>query len=299
VLSTRKTCFVVSRIGEKGSPERRHADAVFHAIIKPALAPRDFRVIRIDRDDAPGYVTDDIVDYLLRAELVVADVTGPLPGSPGAGRWSPPNPNVMYELGIRHAWCRPTILIAHRTTKLPFDINGVSTIFYGDLESKAAMNEVRMRIRKQLRQIERGRGSVRAFDRALEEAAQPLCRRVTLNELRLVLDRFTFALGEVDREVTHESEPKRTDALRALASMALGHFDRLESASYVLQQFALESDDEELGDALKQVKNIVEKWRRIDDFANATRSSPSAVKRFGRILRGIERGARKLMRRLS
>ena len=40
------------------------------------------------------------------------------------------NPNVFYEVGYAHALNKPTILIAEKTTKLPFDVSPFRTLFY-------------------------------------------------------------------------------------------------------------------------------------------------------------------------
>lgn len=40
------------------------------------------------------------------------------------------NPNVMYELGIRHALCKKTILITQDLSEIPFDLKGYFCIQY-------------------------------------------------------------------------------------------------------------------------------------------------------------------------
>jgi len=53
----------------------------------------------------------------LESDIIIADIT-------------PPNPNVFYELGYSHALGKPTILLAQRESRLPFDVSGFRVIFY-------------------------------------------------------------------------------------------------------------------------------------------------------------------------
>lgn len=92
--SAKKRCFVISPIGDKGSPERRHADMVLNSIIKPALP--DFEIKRADDFGTPDMITDRVVEAIIAYELVVADLTGR-------------NPNVFYEIGLRHMLAKPII----------------------------------------------------------------------------------------------------------------------------------------------------------------------------------------------
>ena len=57
-------------------------------------------------------------------------IQGPLGLFNGTVRSSAPNENVFYELGYAHALKKPTILLADRTKKLPFDVSGYRCLFY-------------------------------------------------------------------------------------------------------------------------------------------------------------------------
>lgn len=112
----KKRCFVISPIGDEGSPTRRHADMVLNSIIKSALS--GFDVKRADDFGTPDMITDKIIEAILNYELVVADLTGH-------------NPNVFYEIGIRHMISKPIIPIkGDSDTRLPFDLGAINTIFY-------------------------------------------------------------------------------------------------------------------------------------------------------------------------
>lgn len=129
-----KRCFVISPIGEAGSPTRKHMDMVFNSIIIPAFEELDFeKPYRSDHDDDPGLITDKMIESIATDKLVIALLTDL-------------NPNVFYELGIRHSMQRPTIHLCANGTKLPFDNNDQRTIFY-DIEDfynhKEASNKIK------------------------------------------------------------------------------------------------------------------------------------------------------------
>lgn len=46
--NTKRTCFVISRIGDEGSDIRKHADDVFGLLIQPALEKYGIEPIRAD-----------------------------------------------------------------------------------------------------------------------------------------------------------------------------------------------------------------------------------------------------------
>src|SRR5438105_14614412 len=115
-----KTCFVIGPIGEAGSPTRTAADDFMQYIVNPCPALAEFEYdppLRADKLGEPGRITSQIIRLLNDADLVVADLTGS-------------NPNVYYELSLRHARAKPAIQLAHRGTLPSFDIYDSRTIEY-------------------------------------------------------------------------------------------------------------------------------------------------------------------------
>lgn len=117
-----KTCFVVSPIGEEGSAIREKADKVLRYVIKPALEEIGYEVERADESSEAGSISKSVIQKVINSDLVIADLTNN-------------NPNVFYELAIRHAIAKPFVQIIEKGEKIPFDIYDIRTIQYElDLE---------------------------------------------------------------------------------------------------------------------------------------------------------------------
>jgi len=108
-------CFIISPIGSSGSDERKHADLVLGSLIEPALAELGLRPVRADKISKPGLITAQVIDHLVKAPLVLADL-------------SFGNANVFYELALRHATRRPTVQIVRSSDPLPFDVGQFRTV---------------------------------------------------------------------------------------------------------------------------------------------------------------------------
>ena len=141
-----KRCFVVSPIGLEGSVERKHSDLVLNYIIKPVLECKfEYDVRRGDDVGHTGMITVDVINSIFDSELVIADL-------------SFLNPNVFYELGLRHSTESPVIHIAARGTNLPFDNADHRTIFF-DLSDWGSQEIARDELTKKVEAIERNAGA--------------------------------------------------------------------------------------------------------------------------------------------
>ena len=121
-----KVCFVIAPIGEEGSEIRRRSDQVLNHIITPAAKDCGYETIRADTISEPGIITSQVIQHLIDDALVIADLTGR-------------NPNVFYELAIRHAVRKPIVQLIQIGEPIPFDVAQSRTIQvdHHDLDSVA------------------------------------------------------------------------------------------------------------------------------------------------------------------
>ena len=141
-----RTCFVIAPIGTEGSDVRVRSDQVLKHIITPAARECDYEAIRADQISEPGLITSQVIQHVVEDPLVIADLTGR-------------NPNVFYELALRHALKKPVVQIIHATESIPFDVAASRTIHvdHHDLDSAARAKE---EIVKQIRSVERNPSEV-------------------------------------------------------------------------------------------------------------------------------------------
>ena len=137
---TRQLCFVDMPFGKKtdlASGTQIDFDQIYQTGIKPAIEDAGLEALRGDEERTGGIIHSAMFARLLLAEFVVADLTMA-------------NPNVFYELGIRHA-AKPftTVPIFANVRALPFDVALVRAIPY-ELENGQMMEEPARKLRAEL-----------------------------------------------------------------------------------------------------------------------------------------------------
>jgi hypothetical protein len=100
-------------------------EEVYDYVIKPAVEAAGLEPWRADRRGGAGWIHRRMIRDLVAADVAIADITSL-------------NPNVFYELGVRHALRRQvTIMVRKSGTQIPFNVRDFPVIDY-DTKLKAA-----------------------------------------------------------------------------------------------------------------------------------------------------------------
>lgn len=103
-------CFIIMPIADHPDYKQGHFKRVYEDIIKPACQAAGYRAVRADDVAQTNLIHLDILQKLLESPMAICDL-------------STRNPNVLFELGLRQAFDKPTILIQEVGTPQIFDIN--------------------------------------------------------------------------------------------------------------------------------------------------------------------------------
>jgi tetratricopeptide (TPR) repeat protein len=113
-------CFVLMPFGKKTDETGRAIDfdQIYEKIIHPGAQEANLEPIRASEETTGGFIHKHMFERLMLCDYAIADLTTA-------------NPNVFYELGIRHG-VRPhsTVLISCKGMRLPFDIASLHSVRY-------------------------------------------------------------------------------------------------------------------------------------------------------------------------
>jgi len=207
-MAERKTCFVIAPIGEPESETRKRSDQILKHVIRPAAQECGYDTKRADEISEPGIITSQVIQLIVNAPLVIADLTDR-------------NPNVFYELAIRHALKKPLVQIIRKGEALPFDVAATRTIAvdHHDLDSVATAKK---EIVKQIKAVEKDPSrmdtpvSVALDLKAMRQSDKPEQRSLAdlvtaISALRVDVHSGLAQLRERLEQPRHESFPVYTD----------------------------------------------------------------------------------------
>jgi hypothetical protein len=228
-MAKKKICFVVSPIGEEDSDIRKRSDQILKHIIKPPVSECGYKAIRADEIDKPGMITSQVIQHIIDDPLVIADLTGH-------------NPNVFYELAIRHAIRKPFIQIIKKGEKIPFDIGGMRTIGV-DLHNPDSVSEAKDKITEQVKSLEKDNSSVEtpiatALDlQALNQSKDPQQKILAeimpaINNLPLKIEESI--LGKLPRRSYPVERERKSQRVVHMMFEPVRHMDKISKGEPIM-----------------------------------------------------------------
>ena len=193
-----KVCFVIMGFGTKTdfrTGREIDLDKTYNTIIEPVFKQLGFICLRADDIKHSGVIDLHMYENILKSDFVLADI-------------STLNPNVLYELGIRHAVKRySTLIIAEKELEYPFDLNHILIDSYEHLGKAIDYDEV-IRFRKllsdKIEQILKNPVVDSPFYTILPNLQTPSFTKEEIEEIK-----ETISVGKSVSEILVESEEAR------------------------------------------------------------------------------------------
>jgi hypothetical protein len=131
------TCGVIMPISSiDGCPSEHWLEVL--SLIKDSAIDEGFEVSLVSESEEMGIIQKKIVQNIYTTDVVVCDVSGK-------------NPNVMFELGMRLAFDKPTIVIKDNKTDYSFDTSPIEHLQYPRDLRFSKIIEFKDSLRKKLR----------------------------------------------------------------------------------------------------------------------------------------------------
>jgi hypothetical protein len=266
-------CFFIAPIGSDGSPERMRSDGVLKFIVDRAAKELGLTAVRADQIADPGQITLQIIDHILGARAVVADVTGL-------------NPNVFYELAVRHTAHLPVVIVAEKGCALPFDIAQMRTIFFESTDLLSA-DQAYTDIVKQLRRALEGNAVESPIAASVDVRSLSSGSAVERNIVQLIqmVEEVIKSQREIMLRLSRMDEPS-VHGSSVLSGFDRGAFIELISSWSSLRDIVMSGEDRALRDLLANtelpLKYIAQKNRipvprpRTPLFGSETESEKQA-----------------------
>lgn len=153
-IQPKKKCFVIMPFSTTKICSEEQWTDIFENTIKPAVEESGFNYKCFRANLVIGNIIKDILDNLNKSDIVIADMTDR-------------NPNVFYELGVRHALRDATVLITQNMDDIPFDLQHYATLKY-DWKTKKGREDFRERMKIVFSEIEKEPASINITSPVLE-----------------------------------------------------------------------------------------------------------------------------------
>lgn len=217
-----QNCFIICPLGSDGSEIRKRSDMLLKHVIAPVLEEQEYVPLRADKIPKAGLITAQIINLIIESPLVIVDLTGG-------------NPNVFYELAVRHVTGKPYIQLIAMGETIPFDISGLRTIII-DLTNLDSVDLAKQQIKEQIIEFDKG-----------HKPESPISLATTI---RLLKSDETYAEELVEK-------------IESISGSGFSNIDDLDNKLDYLDN-KLDDLDVKLNDILSKIDTIEDKVSEID-----------------------------------
>ena len=256
-MKNRKRCYVIMPFSDTKSCTEKEWTEIFEDVVKPAVEESGLGY-KCERSRAKREnIIKAIVNDLNTAQAVIADLTDD-------------NPNVFYELGVRHTLQRRTILIAQHEEDIPFDLKPYPTIIYN--RSPAGVRQFKQEIKGNFKDIEgnpeRADNPVADFLGQRNIDLLSSAKKANLAKLSALASELSYNIKRIDDVLDAVEKSERTRAKdKTQFWVALVRFDNtclklLLSTSYITLPQQLLTDIKTANDTLMVLNTYLESWRQ-------------------------------------
>ena len=228
-----KDCFVIMPFSDSKTNTESKWTEIFTDLFKPAWTDLG---LNCDRANVPrGSITRDIIEKLFSASVVFADLTDS-------------NPNVMYELGVRHTFHKPTIMVQAKGSEIPFGVKAYKVHEYEN--TPTGLKNMKQLVKMEVEDIERypNRSDNPVWDSLSTsnfimehyrntEAVEKL--KVIKEELNGNITACSAFIGQLGQHEEEEFDPASQDFFSRIRSDALRHLKITRYVTFSSEDWAV------------------------------------------------------------
>lgn len=232
-------CFIIMPIANPEGYEKGHFDKVYEDIFKVACEKSGFNPVRADEVKQTNLIHLDILQKLIDSPMAICDLSNR-------------NPNVLFELGLRQAFDKPTVLVQERGTPKIFDISPMRyTEYRKELKYREVLEDqdrISLALTETKKATENGEG-VNSIVSLLSLANPASLKDVSENDTARMMQVIMSEINDLrtDFRMSKKMNPINNKPLK---SITYGYIDIYAQA---------ENNYEKLRNAIKLDKDSVEK----------------------------------------
>ena len=258
----KKTCFVIMPFSDPEGYERGHFRSIYEYTFVPAIRAAGYEPLRIDDNSVSNLIHGKMMNELINAPMVLCDL-------------STNNPNVLYELGIRHAYDKPVVLVQEIGQDRIFDIGAITSVEYHPTRLYEEVVEDQQKITEAILQTANAKNTYSIMSLAMLQSARPASGGSftgddQLEYLMQEMAQLSRKVGNLDKKLTGT----QSGVEKYLTNRRVMRDNGVASLKRVMEQI---EEDLDTKDMLDEIPSQPEISGYLDRLASAVRNNTEVL----------------------